>query len=54
MIPRGQNSQIDIQCGLFSGVFEAHRSMTEDFSAAGLDQMIDLRHPLTVLASRMP
>ena len=27
---------------------------TEDFFAALLDHMIDLRHPLAVLASRMP
>ncbi|TCT00009.1 hypothetical protein EDC36_101284, partial [Tepidimonas ignava] len=27
---------------------------TEDFFRARLDQMIDLRHPLAVLASRMP
>ena len=29
-------------------------SATEDFFAARLDHMIDLRHPLAVLASRMP
>lgn len=28
--------------------------MTEDFFRNRLDQMIDLRHPLAVLASRMP
>jgi len=28
--------------------------MTDDFFRARLDQMIDLRHPLAVLASRMP
>ncbi len=27
---------------------------TDDFFRARIDQMIDLRHPLTVLASRMP
>lgn len=27
---------------------------TDDFFRARLDQMIDLRHPLAVLASRMP
>lgn len=27
---------------------------TDDFSRARLDQMIDLRHPLAVLAQRMP
>jgi IS5 family transposase len=28
--------------------------MTDDFFRARLDQMIDLRHPLAVLARRMP
>jgi len=28
--------------------------VTDDFFRARLDQMIDLRHPLAVLASRMP
>jgi IS5 family transposase len=27
---------------------------TDDFFRSRLDQMIDLRHPLAVLASRMP
>ena len=27
---------------------------TDDFFRSRIDQMIDLRHPLTVLASRMP
>ena len=27
---------------------------TDDFFRARIDQMIDLRHPLAVLASRMP
>ena len=27
---------------------------TDDFFRARLDQMIDLRHPLAVLANRMP
>ena len=29
-------------------------SMTEDFFRNRLDQLIDLRHPLAVLANRMP
>lgn len=29
-------------------------SMTEDFFRDRLDQLIDLRHPLAVLVSRMP
>ncbi|PVE44441.1 IS5/IS1182 family transposase [Limnohabitans planktonicus II-D5] len=36
------------------GVFEAHMSITADFFRNRLDQMIDLRHPLAVLANRMP
>jgi IS5 family transposase len=28
--------------------------MTDDFFRNRLDQMIDLRHPLAVLANRMP
>jgi hypothetical protein len=35
------------------GVFES-RAMTDDFLRNRLDQMIDLRHPLAVLAKRMP
>ncbi len=27
---------------------------TDDFSSSRIDHMIDLRHPLAVLASRMP
>jgi IS5 family transposase len=30
------------------------RPATEDFFTARLDHMIDLRHPLVVLSSRMP
>ena len=37
----------------FLGVFESS-AMTDDFFRNRLDQMIDLRHPLAVLASRMP
>ena len=37
----------------FLGVFEEHMS-TADFFRARLDTMIDMRHPLAVLASRMP
>jgi hypothetical protein len=51
--PDGQNSQIDIQWSLFSGSFESS-AMTDDFFRNRLDQMIDLRHPLAVLANRMP
>lgn len=38
---------------LFSGSFETD-AMTDDFFRNRLDQMIDLRHPLAVLANRMP
>jgi hypothetical protein len=51
--PDGQNSQIDIQWCLFSGCFESS-AMTDDFFRNRLDQMIDLRHPLAVLANRRP
>lgn len=37
----------------FLGVFES-KAMTDDFFRNRLDQMIDLRHPLAVLANRMP
>jgi transposase, IS5 family len=37
----------------FLGVFESS-AMTDDFFRSRLDQMIDLRHPLAVLANRMP
>ena len=37
----------------FLGVFESS-AMTDDFFRNRLDQMIDLRHPLAVLANRMP
>lgn len=37
----------------FLGVFESS-AMTDDFFRSRLDQMIDLRHPLSVLAHRMP
>jgi IS5 family transposase len=30
------------------------RPATDDFSRSRIDHMIDLRHPLAVLASRMP
>src|SRR5574343_1189945 len=39
--------------GCFLGVFESN-AMTDDFFRNRLDQMIDLRHPLAVLANRMP
>src|SRR5690606_12080074 len=41
---------------LFSGSFTAMFACpaTDDFFRARIDQMIDLRHPLAVLASRMP
>jgi IS5 family transposase len=40
----------------FSGSFWENSPMTDtaDFFRSRLDQMIDLRHPLAVLASRMP
>jgi IS5 family transposase len=38
---------------LFSGSFE-DSAMVDDFFRNRLDQMIDLRHPLAVLANRMP
>jgi hypothetical protein len=53
MNPDGQNSQIDIQWGLFLGVFVSS-AITDDVCRNCLDQMIDLRHPLAVLANRMP
>jgi hypothetical protein len=37
----------------FLGIFESS-AMTDDFFRNRLDQMIDLRHPLAVLANRMP
>lgn len=52
MNPNGHSSQKDIQWRLLSGSFE--HTMTDDFFRNRLDQMIDLRHPLAVLASRMP
>ena len=42
-------------CHQFLGVLEALFPMaTTDFFRARLDAMIDLRHPLAVLATRMP
>ena len=38
--------------GCFLGVLDS--AMTDDFFRNRLDQMIDLRHPLAVLANRMP
>jgi hypothetical protein len=38
---------------LFSGSFE-DSTMGDDFFRNRLDQMIDFRHPLAVLANRMP
>ena len=38
----------------FLAVFEAHMSITADLFRNRLDQMIDLRHALAVLANRMP
>jgi len=38
---------------LFSGSF-GDSAMVDDFFRNRLDQMIDLRHPLAVLANRMP
>lgn len=38
--------------GCFLGVLDS--TMTDDFFRNRLDQMIDLRHPLAVLANRMP
>jgi hypothetical protein len=39
--------------GCFLGVFESS-AITDDFFRNRLDQMIALRHPLAVLANRMP
>jgi hypothetical protein len=49
-----QISQIDIQYGQFSGSLGTYMSMADDFFRNRLDQMIALRHPLAVLANRMP
>src|SRR3954471_19273586 len=38
----------------FLGVFRASPMTTDDFFRARLDTMIDMRHPLAVLATRMP
>jgi hypothetical protein len=37
----------------FLGVLEANMSITADFFRNRLDQMIDLHHPLAVLANRI-
>lgn len=39
--------------GCFLGVLEALMSITAVFFRNRLDQMMDLRHPLALLASRM-
>lgn len=38
----------------FLGVLEAHMSITADIFRNRLNQRIDLRHTLAVLANRMP
>ena len=38
----------------FLGVLGALPMATDDFFRARLDSMIDMRHPLAVLATRMP
>jgi hypothetical protein len=45
-----------INCNVqqFLGVEALLALATDDFFRARLDEMIDLRHPLAVLASRMP
>ena len=40
--------------GRFLGGLTKHAMATDDFFRARLDQMIDLRHPLAVLSTRMP
>lgn len=56
MNPDRQNSQFDIQWALFPGSFAVMYACaaTDDFFRSRIDHMIDLRHPLAVLASRMP
>ena len=49
-------SEFQPQMPLFSGSFWENSPMTDtaDFFRSRLDQMIELRHPLAVLASRIP
>ena len=55
MSPHGENSQEAIQWSAVPGSFLLPMATTnDDFFRARLDQMIDLRHPLAVLATRMP
>lgn len=53
LIPIAKTPKNIFNAGCFLGVFEGC-AMTDDFFRNRLDQMIDLRHPLAVLASRMP
>src|SRR5262245_5765921 len=48
------NSQNPFQCAPLPGSFRTTTITTADFFRARLDQMIDMKHPLVVLASRMP
>jgi IS5 family transposase len=46
--------RIDSNRYQFLGVLESDPMATDDFFRARLDTMIDMRHPLVVLATRMP
>jgi hypothetical protein len=55
VIADSQISQQAVQLTPFPGSFGGQLPMaTDDFFRAWLDQMIDMRHPLAVLATRMP
>lgn len=55
MFADGQISQQAMQWMPFAGASEGEAAMTtNDLLSARLDQMIDMRHPLAVLATRMP
>jgi len=49
-----QNSREDIQWRSIPEIFGAEEMATDDFFRARLDGMVDPRHPLVVLASRIP
>lgn len=49
-----KNSTLIFTGARFLGVLEAHMSTTADFFRNRLDQIINLHHPLAVLAHRMP
>jgi IS5 family transposase len=56
VIADGRNSQFDFQLRQFSGSSAVLFACpaTDDFFRSRIDHRIDLRHPLAVLASRMP